>query len=136
MRKSLNRVDVLNEYKDMLNHNLLCYSADYLMNTPKKQYIKEWNETKEKLDILKDLINQEEHEKSSVYYMVKDEKNGLLKRFFWLNQATSFAEKKKKGYMQNYDRTEVWVEANGDTERIYVAKGYAKQENEDEEELE
>ena len=82
MRKSLNRVDVLNEYKDMLNHNLLCYSADYLMNTPKKQYVKEWNETKEKLDILNDLINQEEQEKSSVYYMVKDENNGLLKRFF------------------------------------------------------
>jgi len=120
----------------MLNHNLLCYSADYLMNTPKKQYVKEWNETKEKIDILKDLINQEEQEKSSVYYMVKDEKNGLLKRFFWLNQATSFAEKKKKEYMQNYDRTEVWVEVNGDTERIYVAKGYAKQENEEEEEFE
>jgi len=38
--------------------------------------------------------------------------------------------------MQNYDRTEVWVEVNGDTERIYVAKGYAKQENEEDEELE
>ena len=132
----MNRVDVLNEYKDMLNHNLLCYSADYLMNTPKKQYVKEWNETKEKIDILKDLINQEEQEKSSVYYMVKDENNGLLKRFFWLNQATSFAEKKKKEYMQNYDKTEVWVEVNGDTEKIYVAKGYAKQENEEEEEFE
>lgn len=132
----MNRVDVLNEYKDMLNHNLLCYSADYLMNTPKKQYVKEWNETKEKIDILKDLINQEEKEKNSVYYMVKDEKNGLLKRFFWLNHATSFAEKKKKEYMQNYDRTEVWVEVNGDTERIYVAKGYVKQENEEEEEFE
>ena len=132
----MNRVDVLNEFKDILNHNLLCYSADYLMNTPKKQYVKEWNETKEKLDILNDLINQEEQEKSSVYYMVKDENNGLLKRFFWLNQATSFAEKKKKEYMQNYDKTEVWVEANGDTEKIYVAKGYAKRENEEEEEFE
>lgn len=132
----MNRVDVLNEFKDILNHNLLCYSADYLMNTPKKQYVKEWNETKEKLDILNDLINQEEQEKSSVYYMVKDENNGLLKRFFWLNQATSFAEKKKKEYMQNYDKTEVWVEVNGDTEKIYVAKGYAKRENEEEEEFE
>ena len=58
--------------------------------------------------------------------MVKDEKNGVLKRFFWLNQATSFEEKKKKEYMQNYDRTEVWVEVNGDKEKIYTAKGYAK----------
>ena len=28
--------------------------------------------------------------------------------------------------MQNYDRTEVWVEVNGDKEKIYTAKGYAK----------
>jgi len=115
----------------MLNNNLFCYSSDCLMNTPKKQYAKEWKETKEKIDILKDLINQEEQERNSVYYMVKDENNGILKRFFWLNQATSFAEKKKKEYMQNYDRTEVWVEVNGDTERIYVAKGYEKEEDEE-----
>ena len=122
----MNRVELLKEFEDMLNHNLFCYSADYLMNTPKKQYVKEWEETKEKIDILKDLIKQEEQEKDSVYYMVKDEKNGVLKRCFWLNKATSFAEKKKKEYMQNYDRTEVWVEVNGDKEKIYTAKGYAK----------
>ena len=132
----MNRVDLLKEFIDMLNHNLFCYSSDYLMNTPKKQYVKEWNETKEKIDIVKDLINQEEQKENSVYYVVKDENNGLLKRFFWLNQATSFAEKKKKEYMQNYDRTEVWVEVNGDPERIYVAKGYTKRENEENEEFE
>lgn len=55
----MNRVDVLNEYKDMLNHNLLCYSADYLMNTPKKQYVKDWEETKEKISIIDEIINDE-----------------------------------------------------------------------------
>jgi len=56
--------------------------------------------------------------------------------FFWLNQATSFAEEKKKEYMRNYDRTEVWVEVNGDTEKIYIAKGYEKEENEEFEQFE
>lgn len=75
----MNRVELLKEFEDMLNHNLFCYSADYLMNTPKKQYVKEWEETKEKIDILKDLIKQEEQEKDSVYYMVKDNEDLKIK---------------------------------------------------------
>lgn len=132
----MNRIDLLKEFEGSLYHNLLCYSENYLMDKPKEMFVKEWEETKEKIGLLKELINQEEQERGSVFYMVKDEKNGILKRFFWLNQATSFAEKKKKEYMQNYDRTEVWVEVNGDTERIYEAKGYANGENEEDEEFE
>ena len=44
----------------MLNHNLLCYSSDYLMNIPKKQYVKEWKETQEKIKLVDELIEQEE----------------------------------------------------------------------------
>ena len=46
----------------MLNHNLLCYSSDYLMNTPKKQYVKEWEKTQEKIKLVDELIEQEEEE--------------------------------------------------------------------------
>ena len=41
------------------------------------------------------------------------------------------AEKKKKEYMRNYDRSKVWVEIEGETEEIYVAKGYDREETEE-----
>ena len=40
-------------------------------------------------------------------------------------------EKKKKEYMRNYDRSKVWVEIEGETEEIYVAKGYDREETEE-----
>ena len=56
----MNKIDLLTEFKDKLNHNLLCYSSDYLMNIPKKQYVKEWKETQEKIKLVDELIEQEE----------------------------------------------------------------------------
>lgn len=132
----MNKIDLLKEFEGTLYNNLLCYSENYLMDKPKEKFAKEWEETKEKISMLKEIIEQEEQSEKEVFYIVKDEKNGILKRFFWLNQATSFAEKKKKEYMQNYDRTKVWIEVNGDNEKIYEAKGYAKEENEENEEFE
>ena len=58
----MNKIDLLTEFKDMLNHNLSCYSSDYLMNTPKKQYVKEWEKTQEKIKLVDELIEQEEEE--------------------------------------------------------------------------
>lgn len=58
----MNKIDLLTEFKDMLNHNLLCYSSNYLMNTPKKQYVKEWEKTQEKIKLVDELIEQEEEE--------------------------------------------------------------------------
>ena len=61
----MNKIDLLKEFKDMLCHNLLCYSSDYLMNNPKKQYVKDWEETKQKISIIDEIINDEkerEHE--------------------------------------------------------------------------
>ena len=55
----MNKIDLLKEFKDMLCHNLLCYSSDYLMNKPKKQYVKDWEETKEKISIIDEIINDE-----------------------------------------------------------------------------
>ena len=55
----MNKIDLLKEFKDMLCHNLLCYSSDYLMNNPKKQYVKDWEETKEKINLIDEIINDE-----------------------------------------------------------------------------
>ena len=56
MKKSLNKFEVLKEYKEMLTHNLLAYSSDYLMNKPKKQYVKEWEETQEKISLVEEMM--------------------------------------------------------------------------------
>ena len=58
----MNKIDLLTEFKDMLNHNLFFYLSDYLMNTPKKQYVKEWEKTQEKIKLVDELIEQEEEE--------------------------------------------------------------------------
>ena len=33
--------------------------------------------------------------------------------------------------MRNYDRSKVWVEIEGNSEKIYVARGYEKEETEE-----
>ena len=33
--------------------------------------------------------------------------------------------------MSNYDRTKVWVEIDGESNEIYVARGYEKEETEE-----
>ena len=43
----------------MALHNVLCYSQNYSMKEPKKEYIKEWNEEKEKVELLQELIEEE-----------------------------------------------------------------------------
>ena len=55
----MNREELFKEMYDMTMHNLFCYSKDYLMTSPKQNYIKEWKREKEKADLLKELINEE-----------------------------------------------------------------------------
>ena len=49
--KNLNRLELLEEMHDMAIHNKYCYSEDMLMNTPKEEYIDEWNKENEKLEL-------------------------------------------------------------------------------------
>ena len=132
----MNRVDVLNEYKDMLNHNLLCYSSNGLMNKPSKKFVKEWETTQEKIGLLEEIMEDvKKYKKEDVWYLVRNDEHRVLGSFYTLNEAISFAEKKKKEYMRNYERTKVWVEIDGESNEIYVARGY-ENEKEDEEEFE
>lgn len=132
----MNKIDLLKEFKDMLNHNLLCYSSNGLMNKPSKKYVKEWELTQEKIGLLEEIMEDvKKYKKEDVWYLVRNDEYRVLGSFYTLNEAISFAEKKKKEYMRNYERTKVWVETDGESNEIYVARGY-ENEKEDEEEFE
>lgn len=48
--------ELLEEYLDRERNNVFCYSANYLMDTPKKGYEKEFAEAAERVDMLETLI--------------------------------------------------------------------------------
>lgn len=48
--------ELLEEYLDRERNNVFCYSANYLMDTPKKGYEKEFAEAVERVDMLETLI--------------------------------------------------------------------------------
>ena len=48
--------ELLEEYLDRERNNVFCYSANYMMDTPKKGYEKEFAEAVERVDMLETLI--------------------------------------------------------------------------------
>lgn len=128
----MNKIDVLKEFEDTLYHNLLCYSENYLMDKPKEKFVKEWEETKEKIDLVKEIMKDvQRNMQEDVWYLVRNEELDVLGSFYTLNQAISFAEKKKKEYMKNYDSSKIWVEIDGGSEKLYVARGYEEEKTEE-----
>ena len=118
-------MDLLKEFEDILCHNLFCYSKDWLMNTPKEKYVKQWKETKEKISLVKEIMKDVKlNIQEDIWYLVRNEELEVLGSFSTLNQAIVFAEKKKKENMRNCDSSEVWVEIEGESEKIYIAKDY------------
>lgn len=45
-------IDLLKNYYDREMNNVFCYSANYLMNSPKKGFEQEWKDARERADIL------------------------------------------------------------------------------------
>lgn len=58
MRKSLNKLQLLNEVYDQEVHNLMSYSKNYLMKEPKEEYKNEWAESKEKVILLEQIMDE------------------------------------------------------------------------------
>lgn len=52
----MTKLEVLKECYEMACHNLLCYSDNYLMSCPKVGYMKEWENAKEKVSLLEEII--------------------------------------------------------------------------------
>lgn len=45
--------ELLREYYDREMNNVFCYSANYLMNSPKRGYETEWRDARERADLLR-----------------------------------------------------------------------------------
>ncbi len=54
--------ELLNKYYDEEMNAAFCYSANYLMNMPKKGYEKEWREANERAEQLDTLIKSFDRE--------------------------------------------------------------------------
>ena len=126
----MNKIDLLNEFKDKLYNNLLCYSENQLMVSPKYNYLKEWKETKEKIKIIEEIIRDEQERNGEIEFIVRDEHCDLCKSFSWLHEAIEYAEKEKREYLRNYDDSKIWIHINGQDEKIYEAKGYYEESEE------
>ena len=54
----MNRKDLLQKYYDLEMNNVFAYSANYLMNQPKKGYGREWEEAVERAEALQELMEE------------------------------------------------------------------------------
>lgn len=59
--RKITRLDLLNETKEMIEHNIFCYSDGNFINKPKELYKKEWNEENQKLIIIEKMIAEEKN---------------------------------------------------------------------------
>jgi tRNA A22 N-methylase len=55
----MTRLEFLEQLKEEVCQNILCYSANYLMTKPKDNYREEWLEENEKLKNIEEMIKEE-----------------------------------------------------------------------------
>ena len=55
----MTRMQLFKEMYEMVCHNLVCYSQDFLMSKPKAGYTKQWKEENEKVKLLQEIISEE-----------------------------------------------------------------------------
>ena len=89
----MDRLELLQEMYNMATHNLLCYSENYLMDKPKENYKEEWNTEQEKLDILKEMIEEEKNNNFHIYTSMYNLRNSKEKRH---NKDLAYLENRSK----------------------------------------
>lgn len=62
--KKITRLELLKEVQDMVNHNLLCYSKDYFMNSAKEGHETEWERERQKSELLEEMIGEEKRKEN------------------------------------------------------------------------
>lgn len=62
----ISRLSILKELLEQTEHNVLCYSDNYLCTKPKKQYVKEWVRENKKVKIIKDMIKDEKEKSKNI----------------------------------------------------------------------
>lgn len=57
-KNEITRLEFLNEIREMINHNILCYSNNYSLGEPKKGYEKEFKRENKKLILVEEMIRE------------------------------------------------------------------------------
>lgn len=57
--KNITKLEFLNEIKEMVEHNIYCYSKNLIQEEAKAGYEKEFSEEKQKLDLVEQMIKEE-----------------------------------------------------------------------------
>lgn len=150
----MNRLELFEEMYDLYTHNLLSYSQDYFMTKPKAEFVEEWKETREKVDLVNEIIEEEKQKGTgenrsftkeqilkmypNVQYHVINSNGGLLAGTVKLEQAKKYAERYKREYLNDSVNKHIGVYVyDKKGKNIYVAKGIQNSsENEETEEFE
>lgn len=57
--KEITKIDLLNEMKDMINHNIRCYSSNYSLGEAKQGYEKDFERENKKLILIEQMLKDE-----------------------------------------------------------------------------
>ena len=55
----ITRLEFLNEIKDMINHNIMCYSSNYSLGQAKEGFEKEFDRENKKLILVDQMLKEE-----------------------------------------------------------------------------
>lgn len=55
----ITKIDLLNEMKDMINHNIMCYSSNYSLGKAKQGYERDFERENKKLILIEQMIKDE-----------------------------------------------------------------------------
>lgn len=67
----MSRLKLLEDLYDESMHNMRCYSKDFFISKPKVGFENSWEEEKEKLELIKELIDEESKSNFRVHYPIK-----------------------------------------------------------------
>ena len=75
----MTKLELLVELYEREKYNLSCYSADYMLQKAKKGFEVQYNEHKEKLDLLAEIISdyEEADDNAGKYVIIKTERQPI-----------------------------------------------------------
>lgn len=144
----MNKIELLEEMYEMAVHNWICYSKNLTLAEAKKGYEREWEESKEKIELLQEMIEEQKYKENiklshvqilktypNMKYFVMNSNGGLLAGAYKFIEAKKYAEKYKKEYKEDILNNKLGVYVfDKEGTNLYVAKGTKKALQEVEEE--
>ena len=62
----VSKLSILKELLEQTEHNIACYSDNYLCSKPKKQYVKQWSNETRKAEVIKSMIKDEKERNKNI----------------------------------------------------------------------